>query len=555
VASTGLSRATSPINDTNQQQPDLLRRAPGGYLWNQAFSLWLFLSLFLYQLVITRALPVAEKGVFELVLTPANVAVYLAALGLESAGAVYLPRMLARHGSGQALAVAFWLVGVRLAAIMLVAALLLWGLPALAGTLGVLGWPALTSLAHMLNDPALRAHRGAIIVYLAGMGLSNLLAALLTALLRTRLVFVLGSLAQLLTIGLAALFVGSLHGGADSALVALALPNALVALAYGIALCCVLPARLVQPGRQVIRPLLHISLAAWLSDLTNGSLIKLLTLLALAASVSHGQIAFFGIAFEMGHAASYLFVAGLGGVGLAVMSVAYTQRRLPDLALAWRTIAKLQMLLAVPVIAFCVPQAGAITRTFYGQRYAQTGALLALFLMLNALVRLSGGGVHEAALYVLGRQRWVVFSRLGALGVLVLGNMLLIPPFGVAGALVAVGLAQWVAEVAEWVLARLLLKQPYPFDFLLRMLLALAPALLFALLWRPASLAGLLLAGIGYLLLFLICLRLIRPLDAQDAALLGHMAGPLPAMLRSHFCAKVALSAPLQDATLKDSMR
>ncbi len=527
-----------------------MRRAPGGYLWNQAFSLWLFLSLFLYQLVITRALPVAEKGVYELVLTPANVAVYLAALGLESAGSVYLPRMLARHGPGQTLALAFWLVGLRLAAIVLVAALLLWGLPALAGTLGLLGWPALTSLAHSLNDPVLRAHRGAIVVYLAGMGLANLLAALLTALLRTRLVFVLGSLAQLLIIGLAALFVGSLHGGADSALVALAVPNALVALAYGVALCRVLPARPVQPGRQLIRPLLRVSLAAWLSDLTNGSLIKLLTLLALAASVSHEQIAFFGIAFEMGHAATYLFVAGLGGVGLAVMSVAYTRQRLKDLALAWRTIAKLQMLLALPVIAFCVPHAGAITRTFYGPRYAQTGALLALFLVLNALVRLSGGGVHEAALYVLGRQRWVVLSRLGSLGVLVIGNLLLIPPFGVAGALVAVGLAQVAAEVAEWVLARLALKQPYPVGFMLRVLLALAPALVFALLWRPASLAGLLLAGAGYLLFFLICLRVARPLDAEDAALLGQMAGPLPAMLKSHFCAKVPLASSIKDSAL-----
>ncbi len=526
-------------NQTSDQAGDLLRRAPGGYLWNQAFSLWLFLSLFVYQLVITRLLPVSEKGRYELLLTPANVAVYLAALGLESAGSVYVPRMLSEGGRGKALAVALRLIGVRLAAVAFIAGGVLWGLPALAHLLAGLALPGMGTLARNLNDPLLLAHRAALAGYVLGMGLANLLAALLTALLRTRVIFFAGSLTQLLTIALAALLVGALHGGADSALLALALPNLLLALAYTVVLLRVLGAQPARMGSRVVGPMLRLGLAAWVADLANEPLIKLLAVAQLSIAVPPAQIAFFGIAFEMGHAAAFLFVAGLGGVGLAVMSAAYVQQQRAHLAVAWRTVTKLQVLLAVPLLVFCIPHAVPITRVLFGQNYANAGPLLALFLALNALVRLGGGGAHEAALYVLGRQRWVVLARSAALAGLLCADALLIPQYGVAGALMAVGLAQLAVQIVEILLACRALAQPFPLRFVGRVLLALGPALAFSVLWRPSSFGGLLLAGGGYTLIFLLCLRLARPLEREDAALLGHMAGPLPAIL-SGFCAQPA---------------
>jgi O-antigen/teichoic acid export membrane protein len=519
------------MSDASGRSRDLIRRAPSGYLWNQAFSLWLFLSLFLYQLVITRALSVGEKGVYELVLTPANVAVYLAALGLESAGSVYLPRALADGGPARAAAVALRLLVVRLGAVLLVTCGILWGLPALRALAALLDLPQLSGFVQSLGDPVLLAHRGALALYVVGVGLANLLAALLTALLRTRLVFVVGSLAQLLTVGLGILLVGTFHAGANGALTALALPNLAMALAYGVGILRVLGAAPARVGDRVTGAMLRLGMAAWLADLANGSLIKFLALTQLSAAVSHEQIAFFGLAFEMGHAASFLFVAGLGGVGLAVMSAAYVNRHLSDLAVAWRSVSKLQVLLAVPLVAFCVPHADAIIQVLYGRRYADVGALLALFLALNALIRLGGGGAHEAALYVLGHQRWVVLTRWASLGILALGDVLLIPLFGVAGALLAVGLAQVGAELAQLLAARAVLARAYPIGFLLKVLLALAPGLAFATLWRPSSLLGLTLSGVGYTAIFLLCLRIVRPLDAEDTALLQHVPPRLRALL------------------------
>jgi O-antigen/teichoic acid export membrane protein len=534
------------MDDARSQERNLIQRAPSGYLWNQVFSFWLFFSLFLYQLIITRLMPPSEKGVYELVLTPANFAVYLAALGLESAGSVYLPRALAEGGRREALAVTLQLVALRLGAVLLVAAGLLWGLPSLAGLVASSGLSWTTDFANSMRSPILLDHRFALAAYLVGIGISNLLAALLTALLRTGIVFWVGGAAQAVSIVLAYVFVGPLHGGANGALIALALPGVLMVLAYAIALYRVLPGRPSALSLLTGVRMVQLGIAAWLADLANGSLIKLIAVTQLAVAVSTAHIAFFGVAFEMGHAAALLFVAGLGGVGLAAMSAAYAHQQRAHLAIAWRTISKLQVLLAVPLVAFCVPHADAIILVLYGQPYASVGGLLALFLALNAIVRLAGGGAHEAALYVLGRQRWVVIARWGSLAVLTIGDILLIPRMGAAGALLAVGIAQVGAELFMLVFARLALARPFPVPFILRVLLALAPALAVTTVWRPGSLAGLIVAGLVYAVMFVAALRLVRPLDQEDAALLAQVRPALRAVLMPF--AATPLSSPVVPA-------
>jgi O-antigen/teichoic acid export membrane protein len=203
-----------------------------------------------------------------------------------------------------------------------------------------------------------------------------------------------------------------------------------------------------------------------------------------------------------------------------------------SLAIAWRSIAKVQVVLAVPLVAFCVPHAGAILHVLYPAPYEQAGPLLALFLVFNGLVRMAGGGASEAALYVLGRQRWVVAARWVSLLVLGVCDVFLIPAFGAAGALLAVGIAQVGVEFFELALARHLLARAYPVGFVVRVLVAVAPALVLTSLWRPETFLGLIAAGAVFALLFLLCLRLVAPLDAEDQQLLDQVSEPLRTFLR-----------------------
>src|SRR5262245_14730408 len=111
--------------ETAGQAENLIRRAPGGYLWNQAYNFWTFATLFLHQIIITNNLSLAERGVFEPVKTFALLGVYIAALGLDSAGSVYIPRALAEGGPARAAAVALRLLLIRALALFAIASLII----------------------------------------------------------------------------------------------------------------------------------------------------------------------------------------------------------------------------------------------------------------------------------------------------------------------------------------------------------------------------------------------------------------------------------------------
>jgi O-antigen/teichoic acid export membrane protein len=517
---------------TENAAQELVRRAPSGYLWNQIFSIWLYVSLLLYELVVRRSLPLTETGVWDLASTAANLGVYIASLGLTSAGAVFLPRALAEGGPGQAMAVALRLVLTRLAAVAVVALAILWGLPALAALLAHTGVSSIISLSHSLNDPRLLAHRVAIAGMVVGTGMANLLAALLTSLLRTRSVFVVGGLAQLLVVVLAYVFIKPLGGGADAALSALVLPAAVSAVVYAVIIRRVLagPAAVGYP--HLMAPMLRLGLASWLADLANAAFFKPLALFQLAAYLgSVAQVPFFSSVFQLGHGAALVVLTGVSGVSIAILSAAYASRHRGELVTAWRAISKMQVLLTIPLMAFFIPHGLAIIRVF-GQDYSSAGGLLAMFLALNVLVQLCGATAHEAALYVLGRQNWVVISRWGSLGLLALGDVVLIPRYGVGGALASVALAQLAAAAFLLALAMRAVQGPYPVGFILKILAALVLPFAFSALWRPSSLVSLVFAGLGYAAIFLVCLRLIRPLDAEDGVLLTQVATPLRVILQ-----------------------
>lgn len=517
--------------DAGQQKgEDLLRRAPSGYLWNQFFSIWLYVSLLLYELVVRRSLPRSEAGVWDLASAASNLGIYVASLGLTSAASVYLPRALAEGGPSRAMNVAVRLVLARMAAVIVVAGAILWGLPAVAGLLALAGIPGARGLATSLNDPTIQAHRLVIAASVVGTGMANMMAALLTSLLRTRAVFIVGGLGQLGVIVLAYILIRPLGGGADGALGALVLPAAVSALVYAFLIRRVLHNARPVGGGQLMRPMLELGLASWLADLANSAFYKPLVLWQLAFGVTTAQIALFSSVFQLGHGASLVMLTGISGVSLAILSAAYASGHMAELATAWRTIIKLQVLLTVPVIAFAIPHATAVI-AIYGQGYASAGGMLSAFLAMMAAVQLCGATAHESALYVLGKQQWVVYIRWGSLGLLWLGDVLLIPRHGIFGALVSVAISQFCASAVELVLAWRVIRGTYPFSFMGKLVAALAVPTIASAFWRPSSLVALGLVGVVFGLLLLICLRLVRPLDAEDGALIQRLARPLRVVL------------------------
>ena len=530
--------STGGFSESGEQ---LIRRAPTGYLWNQAGSLWLFLSLLLFEVVIRRSLPPSETNIFDLVATIANLGFYIASFGLASAGTVFLPRALAEGGPSLALSLANRLVAIRFTLSLIVGAALVWGLPELIRLVDNAGWQPGIDLSRSFTIQAMLDHRFVIAAYVVCIGVSTLLSTLLIALVYTRVVFIIGGLGQLVMLGIAYLLVRPLNSGVDGAIAAQAIPAAFTALIFAFVLRRVLRAKPSSKGYRLLRPTLRLGVAAWLADLPNSSLVQPLAIGQLAA-VAPTQLLYFKSTYQMGDAGARFFTDGLGGISMASMSVAY-EGGLGPLATSWRTVSKLQVLLGVPLVAFCIPHAAAIMRLLFGVNYAQSGPLLAIFLALNGLNQLLGGSTHEWALYVLGRQQWVVLSRWATLGILAVAGALLVPQLAALGALLAVALGRLVAQIFLLVLARVWVRRAYPWLFNVKLLLALIPPVAVTVFAQPSAVVTSLIASIDWIpadyraivgvgallvvnlvvftLIFVVCLRIIRPLDAEDAALLN----------------------------------
>jgi O-antigen/teichoic acid export membrane protein len=273
-----------------------------------------------------------------------------------------------------------------------------------------------------------------------------------------------------------------------------------------------------------MKPVIRIGIAAWLTNLVSGALLKQVSIILLAYfTVSVAQIAYFNLSFQLGHAASLLLVSGFGGVAGSALAAAIVGIDLERLARTWQTLIKVETLLAAPVLIFCLFNAQAIAHTLYGNNYDPVGPLLALFLFFNIITRILGTTIHQSTLYVMGKSKLVVLAQfIGLLAVIVIGIML-IPHWGPAGALVADGFSQIITGGILLAYLSKDLPEKYPIGFTLRILLALTLAALPGIIWHPSGRFPLVLAGIVFLVLSLGLLLVIKPLSSRDLKMVGEV--------------------------------
>ncbi|HYL44434.1 MAG TPA: oligosaccharide flippase family protein [Ktedonobacteraceae bacterium] len=498
----------------------LLKRTPGSYLLNQAYGLWVFASLFLLTVVVTRKLSVEQYGVYAIAMAAFNTIAYIVALGLEDATTTFVPRVFAEHGRASAASLIRRLLLLRSGILVLSVGIMLFALPLLASLIEVIPFSGSAGMAASLRDPTLLNHITPIAVYVLGNGISGLITAVCASLMRMRFVFVVGSATQFLLLGLSYVVL-QLGFGTDGVLWLFALVSLLNALAFIVWLAPLLFARgatYIQP----LKPVIHLGISAWLTNLVSGALLKQVSIILLGYfAVSLIEIGYFNLSFQLAHAASLLLVSGFGGVSGAALAAAFVGRNYDRLARSWQALIKIETLLATPILVFCLFNAQNVAHVLYGSNYDPVGPLFAIFLFFNIIARVLGTTIHQYAMYVIGKPQLVVLSQwLGLVAVFIVG-ILLIPRWGPAGALVADGIAQIV--IGGMLLAFLwrALPRKYPLGFTFRFMLGLVLAALPSILWHPSNRYLLGVSGVIFFLVCIVLLLLIKPLNSEDVSMVG----------------------------------
>ncbi len=511
--STHSPSTTVPLGEAGAQQ--LLKRTPISYLLNQLYGLWVFASLFILSLIMTRRVSVVDYGVYAIAATAYNTIAYIVAFGFEDTTNTFVPRVLAEHGQASAAHLIRRMFALRIAILAVALTVMLFALPLIAGIFAAIPLPTFVGIAQQLRSPALLSHSAPIAFWVLGNGITSLLIAVYASIMRMRIVFIVGSLAQLFLLVLSFITL-RLGWGIDSVLWLQAIATLLSAAAFALWQWPLIFTR-GAIYKQPLRPVLRLGISAWVPNLVMGALLKQVSInLLIFFSVSVPQIAFFTLSFQLADAANQLLVSGFGGIGIAALAAAFVGKNHQRLARTWQTLIKFETLLAAPVLIFSLFNSQAIALALYPSEYSIVGQLLGIFLFFNIIVRVLGSTIHQATLYVLQKPQMVLLAWLLGLASLIGFGILLIPHYGPAGALIADGISKIITAGLMLIFIWRDLPEKYPLSFTLRMLLALTIAALPALVWHPAGRTMLVASGIVFLALSIALLTLIKPLSADD---------------------------------------
>src|SRR5579885_2693930 len=519
--------STVPLGEEGARH--LLKRTPNSYLLNQAYSLWVYISLFLLTILLTHKLAVSDYGVYAIAAAAFNTIAYVVAFGLEDATTTFVPRVLAEHGQASAAALIRRLLAIRVGILFLCLALLLFSLPALASLLALT--PLTAGMAAGLRDPGLQMHIAPIAFWVLANGLFGLLNAVYAAVMRMKTVFIVGGLGQILLLALcfAAL---QLRWGIDSILWLQGIVTFLGALIFALWQAPLIFTR-GATYHQPMGPVLRLGLSAWFTNLVSGALLKQISVLFLISfGATLAQQAYYNASFQLTDGANLLLVSGFGGVGVSALAAAFVGMNYQRLSRTWQTLIKIETLLSAPGLIFCLLNAPNIMVALYGQKYEPAGQLFAIFLALTLLVRVMGMTIHQSTLYVLGKPRLVVIAQWAGLIVVLALGFLLVPRWGPAGALVADGAARLVT--CGMMLAFLWKDIPgkYPLSFSLRLVLAVTIAAIPVLLLHPASKVMLVAFGLLFIVLSALMLMIIRPLTRKDLEMIKEVKPAVAPYLR-----------------------
>ncbi|MFL5653912.1 MAG: hypothetical protein ACJ8CB_07020, partial [Ktedonobacteraceae bacterium] len=247
----------------------LLKRTPVSYLLNQAYGLWVFVSLFFITVIVTHKLSVAQYGVYAVAFAAFNTIAYIVALGLEDATTTYVPLVFAEHGREAAAVLIRRLLALRLLILGLSVGIMLFAMPVLAVLIAAIPINGSASVATGLHDPGLLSHITPIAVYVLGNGISGLITAVCASFMRMRFVFVLGGMTQLVLLVLS-FVVLQLGLGTNGLLWLFAIVSLFNALAFLFWLYPLLFLRKQETTYiQPLKPVVHLGISAWLTNLVS----------------------------------------------------------------------------------------------------------------------------------------------------------------------------------------------------------------------------------------------------------------------------------------------
>lgn len=238
--------------------------------------------------------------------------------------------------------------------------------------------------------------------------------------------------------------------------------------------------------------------------------------------VDHSSIGYYHLVSGLGAMAGFA-LTGVGPLALSIFSETFARESHSGLSRSWCEIVGFSSFLTVPVYVFVFFNAGELIAFVFGEQYAEAAPLLLLYIFFLGASEVLGANFTVSTLFVLHRRDAAMRSTVEGSVINIGLNLLLIPAYGVMGAVAATG-----SVMAYMVLRQLMVIQkemdvrpvfPVIGKCLLFSISAIAPTLILSRFFG----SHVILNGIVYLIAFIILLVWRKPFTQDHRHLIVNM--------------------------------
>jgi len=266
-----------------------------------------------------------------------------------------------------------------------------------------------------------------------------------------------------------------------------------------------------------LKPMFIFGLFLWLNGLVGFFIQKQIDVVFLSIFKLPGeQIGYYYIGVGLADRISMILISGLFGVSLSALYMAFKQGGYEKTKAAWWILLKMSIGISVPALTFVYLLGRDIIILFYGEEYIPAIVLFKAFVIVHLVLRTFGYDQHITALYAIEKEKTVFLIRAIWGGICIVAEILLIPVFGVWGALIATSSSLIGVTFTEMIVIGRILGGYFPRGFFIKIALATIVSVIPIYFIPLFGIKAILVKGVIFVIILISMLLIIKPFDRSD---------------------------------------
>lgn len=422
-----------------------------GLLWGQIGSTGRTLLCFLFSIIVARLLGVQNYGIYVALASFVELLAKFSDMGVFSIFTTYIPRFKIRSQPGECSFVVRTVIITRLILVMVAIGFLF----VFAG-----------ALIDYIGEPSIGDYLVLIAIWFLVRSIMDGFIAIVIANVDMKFYAAVELLVSIFQVAGALLLI-KFGMEIRSVVILMILVNGIQLISYGMASLTVIKPK---PLRTRLTPVFRFSLVMWLSTIIQYFRFKSIGVFMLLYFLKDSKsVAYYDVAFFLSVSAGSILLAAVDRLILPFYSEAYVRAGLTGLKNAWEFMTKLSIFLSAPILVFLIFHSEDIVKIFYSNRYLESSPLIIVFAIFALGGIFVAGGPAVSVFFPLNKENYFLYLR-GFNGILnVVLNLILIPNFGIMGAVIATSGSTLLTNVIELGLALRILNARLPYEFMMKL--------------------------------------------------------------------------------------